>query len=384
MRTRAVAALIVVAAAVAAAGCGGRQPFRIGLLVDCGSILGQDREVTQAAAELPLLDHGAKPVGRKPSQGVRDAAVAGRPVEVVTGCADWTSLRTTIEQGRWLVEKKGANVVIGPFYGASDAFLIRDLAKLYPNVAFVLGVSPAQEVTLRDPPRNLFRFSPDGAQLAAGLGAYAYRTLGWRRAAVVEASFAPLWPEAAGFVAEFCSLGGRVERITTPPWSSLTGGLAKQVWQRADGVMLVAPNIGDTLNFVAGYAGVRPDLARHLLLGPGAYAFADSKMLTQSMPLLRGVTGGDGSPHDVRAPGWVRFRHELDLHFPGLLPPGATPADFPLVLAFYNDVSAVVVGLERAHGAQTGSSRPCRTCSSTRRPGRFASTTTGRPSSTST
>src|SRR6185436_18419554 len=46
MRTSLAAAVLAAVAALAAAGCGGKEPFRIGLLVDCGSIFGPDEEVT--------------------------------------------------------------------------------------------------------------------------------------------------------------------------------------------------------------------------------------------------------------------------------------------------------------------------------------------------
>ena len=59
---------------------------------------------------------------------------------------------------------------------------------------------------------------PTTAQHEAGLGAYAYHELGWRRAAVVADDANPGWAGAAAFTAEFCALGGtdrdRLRRIT--------------------------------------------------------------------------------------------------------------------------------------------------------------------------
>ena len=60
--------------------------------------------------------------------------------------------------------------------------MTRDLAHRYPDAVFVSTFWDEQEVTLRRPATNLFRFAPDYAQQEAGLGAYAYRDLGWRRA----------------------------------------------------------------------------------------------------------------------------------------------------------------------------------------------------------
>ena len=61
----------------------------------------------------------------------------------------------------------------------------------------------------------------------AGVGAYAYHTLGWRTAATVAMSDAFDWAQAAGFDAEFCSLGGTiVKRIWISPGTQDFSGLA--------------------------------------------------------------------------------------------------------------------------------------------------------------
>jgi branched-chain amino acid transport system substrate-binding protein len=80
----------------------------------------------------------------------------------------------------------------------------------------VNGLAGAQVL---DPPPNSFSFLPDAAQWMAGLGAYAYHRLGWRRAATIgdlDENFFH-WAQLAGFIAEFCSLGGTVEtRVWVP------------------------------------------------------------------------------------------------------------------------------------------------------------------------
>jgi branched-chain amino acid transport system substrate-binding protein len=64
----------------------------------------------------------------------------------------------------------------------------------------------------------VFRFAGDAAQGAAGLGDYARSTLGWRRAAVVGEDTLTGTTSVAGFVAEFCGLGGVVTtRLWAPP-----------------------------------------------------------------------------------------------------------------------------------------------------------------------
>ena len=72
----------------------------------------------------------------------------------------------------------------GPI-GGGENVVFRDLARRFPDVTFLASDMGAQETTLRDPPPNYFRYAPTGAQTTAGLGTYAYRDLGWRRAVVV-------------------------------------------------------------------------------------------------------------------------------------------------------------------------------------------------------
>ena len=85
-----------------------------------------------------------------------------------------------------------------------------------PAIAFVNG---SASVRLRRPAPNFFSFHADGAQWSAGAGSYAYRELGWRRAVTITDDHDMFnWSQTAGFVAEFCSLGGTiVKRVRVPP-----------------------------------------------------------------------------------------------------------------------------------------------------------------------
>src|SRR5262249_33933705 len=135
--------------------------------------------------------------------------VAGRHVHLVIGCTGFSLYLRLIAEVRRLGEKDRANVIIGPI-GASDGLLLGDYARRHPNVAFLLTYLSAQGAPLHEPAPKAFRFEPDGAQWVAGLGGYAFHVLGWRNVATVAENSSLLWPEVAGFVAEFCALGGHV------------------------------------------------------------------------------------------------------------------------------------------------------------------------------
>ena len=159
-----------------------------------------------AGAQLALIQQGATAKG-KPSDGLDGATVAGRPIEIVGyGCADDTADKA-IEETRRLVEQEGAEILIGPLSG-DEGIAVANYAKEQPDVTFLNGTSGAQDTTLKVQAPNFFRFHSDGAQWSAGLGDYAYNTLGWKTAAIIGDDYSFPYTSLAGFVAEFCALGG--------------------------------------------------------------------------------------------------------------------------------------------------------------------------------
>jgi branched-chain amino acid transport system substrate-binding protein len=344
MRASWLAATALAAIALVVGGCGeASRTFTIGVITDCEGVFSAYSPDSLAGAELPLLERGGRLAGRGPGDGVKGTKVAGSRVELVQGCAEITYLTQLIENVRRLIEADGANVVVAPLLGQTEGVVLQELARRYPKVTFVLANSYAQEPTLRDPVPNLYRFVGDGAQSEAGLGSYAYHELGWRTAALVLADNSFSWPEAAGFIAEFCALGGQVQRVRAPDGDAAS--VVPRLTTGVDGVALLSRSLPETAGFASSYAKLRPDLARHLVLGPGSL-FGDLKLLPKAAPLLRnGVLSG--SSYDSRVPAWLAFRDEFHKHFPGLtaLP---SPAGAFLVVGFYNAVEATVRALERA------------------------------------
>src|SRR6478752_8801712 len=229
-------ASMAVALLLSAAGCGGSSaaPFKIGVLADCTGLVGATHDWSVAAAELPLLKHGGHLVGKGPAGGVEGAKVAGRRIEIVEGCSETGVYGRLITETRQLVELDHVDAVVGGF-GLSDGIVFRELARRYPTVPFLLVLSVAREATAHRPAANLYRFVPDIEQDTAGLATYAYRTLGWRQAAVMAEYTANGWGGVAAFTAEFCALGGTVQRVLTPDYGA-PGPLLKRVPASADGV----------------------------------------------------------------------------------------------------------------------------------------------------
>jgi len=339
MRAKGALALAVALAfATVAAGCGGSgvRPFRIGILSDCFGPFGGAHELNLADAQVPLIELGAKPRGRKPSSGITSVDVAGRRIELLVGCV--AGSEDVIPEARRLVEEEGARALVGPVT-PEQGMALRQYARLQPNVAFLIQPTAAPELTLDDPARNVFRFAPDAAQTSAGLGSYAYRQLGWRRAAVVADDVPYGWAESAGFIAEFCALGGRIVARHWITFGTDPGAAAAHVPGSADGVYLGAA-VSPMKRFLDRYA------ARHGIEGKvvsNVALFGDPTVI----PTAGGVVVG-GSPSFDPIPAQRTFAAALTKAFPAI--PAASAIN-SLSIPFATGVEAAIAALRRAHGA---------------------------------
>jgi branched-chain amino acid transport system substrate-binding protein len=330
---------IVLASATGCGGSGG-TPIRIGVLSDCYGPFSSGHELIVASAELPLLERGGKLRGPNPSDGIEGASVAGRRVDLLIGCIAGTE--DVLPETRRLVEEDGAQIVVGPLY-PEHGLVVRDYARGRPDTTFLIQPSGAPELTLTNPPPNVFRFTADNAQSAAGLGSYAYNRLGWRTAATVADDSPYGWGTVAGFAAEFCALGGHiVDRQWIPPVTD-TGEAVRGLPSSADGVYL-SPVLSPAHAFLKGYAAAHHDLSRHVVLN--AAVFSDPTVV----PLARGVVAGGSQPFEA-TPAAAAYVAAFTKAFPSI--PAAAASS--LLGAPYRDgVEAALAGLERTHGA-TGS-----------------------------
>ena len=341
MARSALVALGIACAVALAGGCGGEEPLRLGVVVDCqGPFRGlEDGELS--GAELPLLRRGAKLLGSAPSAGVSDAEVAGRPVRLVRGCAEAGEHSVFIQEARRLVEEEHVDAVVG---GAS--VVARDVARLYPEVPFLATTWAAQEVTLRDPAPNLYRVTIDHAQQAAGLGEYAYRELGWRRASVLAAGSTAGWTGAAAFVAEFCALGGRIVRqVYRDPFAPRPDVAQRALEPDPDGVAVFLTPFDDATGVLGDLVQRLDDLPRRLLLW--SEQVDDPQLLQALGRRLDGVALTGWFAAEQPSAALVRYRARYRAAFPGL-PPAF--ADGWWVLTYHDSVEALLTAFERADG----------------------------------
>lgn len=330
LRRLALAGLAAAALALPA-GCGDDDdPLRVGVLVECSGILKAFGDATLAGAELPIEE--------------RDGSAGGRPVELVKGCTELTLSTPLITETRRLIEDEGVDVVVGPV-GETEGVLLRRIARRYPDVTFLLSASAAQEATLREAQPNVFRFSADAAQAAAGLAAYAYHELGWRRAAVAFDYVQASWGSAAGFAAEFCSLGGTVDSQGAFTATRADRAVARQLARDADGVFLT-----DAFNSAAEFLGAyRHAVGRRLparLLLNGYWLSQPHQLAPKGVDLTGVIVGGD-IPFDSERPEWRRYVRAYADAFPEL--PSDSAGDL-LVIPYYLSTEALARALDDVDG----------------------------------
>jgi branched-chain amino acid transport system substrate-binding protein len=328
-------------------GCGTSRPeaLRIGVLASCEGIWGYWYDGSIAASELPFLERDAQLVGPKPRDGVRGATVAGKPVELVFGCGDGLS-EATLSEARRLVERDGVEVLIGPTTLA-EAFAIRAYAAKHPEVTFVAGSASGQAMTLGNPRRNLFRFTPAGTQWMAGLGWYAYHDLGWRKVVTLGDEWSFSYLLHAGFAAEFCALGGKIVKAVWMPAGADPARIATTVPKRGvDG--FVAAGYPD-IRLIESIPQLRGALAERLL-GSGV-VFAEPAVIEALGKRLKGLvyadpTGYGTSTSNRFVAGMERFFPTIGEHVRSVAPPH-----------YYTAMTAVVQALGEVEGDLSGGQR---------------------------
>ncbi len=219
-------ALLVMGGTVAVSGAlatpAQSDEVKIAIMTDCKGAFAFGYEVDTAGAIAALSQYaGAKPKNKKkPTAGMTGGTAGGKDLNLVgIGCGD-ESPALALKETRRLMNQLGADVMIGPLSG-DEAVAIANWAKANPAKTVIIGTAGSQDPTMQIAPKNLFRYHGDGAQWNAGLGEIVYKKLGWRTAALIGDDYSFPWTSAAGIVADFCGIGGKItKRVWTPP----TGG----------------------------------------------------------------------------------------------------------------------------------------------------------------
>src|ERR1700687_65158 len=243
--------------------------IKIGILSDCQGDFGSFYNDDIGGALAVLAAHyGGKASGAKPQDGMTGAKIAGKDIQIVgIGCSDSTANKA-IDETRRLVEQLGADILLGPLCGGEGVAVANYAKTNQPNKTFINGIAGAQEATLRVQAPNFFRFNPDGAQWSAGLGSYAYNKLGWRAAAVIGDDYAFPYTSLAGFIAEFCAIGGNVTKRVWPPLGTTdySSFVARLIPSTYDGLFVGVGGAG-LITFLKQYQQVNGSLKTQHIMG---------------------------------------------------------------------------------------------------------------------
>jgi branched-chain amino acid transport system substrate-binding protein len=319
--------------------------IKVGFLSDCEGDFGSFFEPTISGANLALIrSAGAKPAGEKPSDGVQNATVAGKKIEIVGyGCADATADKA-IEETRRLMEQEGADVMIGPLSG-DEGIAVANYAKEHPDKTFVNGIAGAQDATLKVQAPNFFRYHPDGAQWSAGLGDYAYNTLGWKKAAIIGDDYSFPYTSLAGFVAEYCAIGGQItKRVWAPLGTKDYSSFISQLPNDVDGLYVGIGGSG-LISFIKQYKQQKGRVDTERMMGN---VFWDDPLVLKEVgsDLVGGYTAAMTAA-DSNEPAVQKYNEDLTKAY-GKEIGGLGASVF--TYGYYTGMTALIKGLETVNG----------------------------------
>ncbi len=351
-----VAALSAVFAVGAFGKTAAATPIKIGILSDCQGAFGNQYDADIGGAIAAFVQYaGAKPKNpNKPSAGMTGGSVAGHPLKIVGfGCSN-DRAQTAINETKRLMEQLGADVLIGPLSG-DEAVAVANYAKSHLTKTFINGTAGSQDPTMQIHPPNFFRYNGDGAQWNAGIGDIAYHKLGWRKAAIIMDDYSFGWTSAAGMIADFCGVGGKIVSRVFPPLN--TTDYSSYVRQ------LPSPDKVDGYFWVVGGSGTVPSLkAFQQAYGPlsakkviGNLFFAVTGNFEQVAPQVSGAyTGGFGTPgtdyKGKAALQYVAQQQKIWKQIPPLGPMNTANAFNGFYFNYYKAAWALVKGLTAVKG----------------------------------
>ncbi len=389
------AVLAVLAAAIAASAATAKTsatPIKVAVLSDCqgafGSFDGQDLAGVVAAMSQYA---GAKPVNpNDPRKGWTGGQINGHPLKLVgIGCSN-DKADTAIKETKRLMEQLGADVMIGPLSG-DESIAVANYAKQHPTKTFVDGSAGAQDTTLKVRAKNFFRFNGDGAMWNAGLGDLAYNKLHWKTAAVVADDYSFAWTSAAGFIAEFCAVGGKVTKRVFPPLNTTDySSYAQQMPTNVDGTFVAVGGAG-LIPFLKAYEQAHGPIDGKKFIG-NLFWGTPGQFEQLSTRVVGAYVGGAGTAGDLATPAAKNYANHIIGKWFKTIPPfgaAAPQAASTFTYGYFINTWGLIKGLQAVKGNigpaarrrfRPRSTRPC--CR--RRTGRSIWTSTTRASSPST
>jgi len=321
---------------------------KVAIMADCKGAFGFAYELDIGGAQTAFAQFagGKTKNKKKPSAGMTGIKAGGKNVRIVGyGCGDDTPA-TALKETRRLMLQLKADVMVGPLSG-DEAVAIANWAKPRPAKTVIIGTAGSQDPTLQIAPKNVFRYHGDGAQWNAGIGEIVYKKLGWRSAAIIMDDYSFGWTSAAGIIADFCAIGGKITKRVFPPLN--TTDYSSYVRQ------LPRPGQVDGYFWVVGGTGTGPALkAFEQAYGPIKADEHSGNLFLWFLtgkedvaPRMIGVyVGGFGTAPGLKG---VKAANQYRAFVAKLYP--GQPADDGFFYNYYQGTRALIIGLNKSKGA---------------------------------
>jgi branched-chain amino acid transport system substrate-binding protein len=324
--------------------------IKVAIMTDCKLAFGfaYEPDIGGAQAAFAQYAHGKAVNKKKPSAGMTGITVAGKSIKIVGyGCGNDTVPLAVTETKR-LMEQLGADVMVGPLSG-DEAVSVANYAKAHPTKTFIIGTAGSQDPTMQIAPKNMFRYHGDGAQWNAGIGEIAYKKLHWRKAAIIEDDYSFGWTSAAGMIADFCAIGGKITKRVFPPLN--TTDYAPFVRQlpppnQVDGYFSTVGGTG-TSAMLKAYEQSYGKLDPKKWIGNLFFSFLGADKVV-APKLVGAYIGGFGTGPGLKTAQAKAYESKVAAIYPGLN--GGNYAD-GFVYNYYNAAWALVQGLTKSGGA---------------------------------
>jgi branched-chain amino acid transport system substrate-binding protein len=357
LASAALAIAAVTGVASASSGAASATPIKIGVMSDCKGAFGSFDAQDQAGVYAALSQYaGAKPKDpNDPRKGITGGSIAGHPIKIVAvGCGS-DNADLAIKETRRIVEQNSADIMIGPLSG-DESVAIAKYAKAHPTKTFVDGAAGAQDTTLKVRAPNFFRFNGDGAQWNAGLGDLAYNKLGWKTAAVIQDNYSFGWTSAAGFIAEFCAVGGKVVQRVNPPLNTTDySTYAAQLKTNVDGTFVAVGGAG-LIPFLKAYEQAHGKIDSKKFIG-NLFWGTPGEFESLSTDVSGAYVGGAGTAGDLATPAAQNYANKIIGKWFKQIPPGgaaAPQAASTFTFGYYINTWGLIKGLQAVKGDLSG------------------------------
>ena len=267
-----------------------------------------------------------------------NSTAGGKKIVVIEEATDATP-QLAIEKAKKLIEKDKVDILFGPLSGDEGVAIAR-LSKKYPKVTFVNTTASASEATNQSPSKNFFRFHGDAAQWSGGVGEIAYKTLGYRKVAIIADDYSFPYANAGGFATGFCKAGGT---IVGAQWPALgTKDYSSQIAALPKDVDAIYAGLGgaDAVQFLK--QAVQFGLKKPLI---GGAILADGTVLGSKADIgdaaLNTIAGGPVPDDSYTSPEYEKFKAQLAAA-------GTGPNIFSVL--GYNSAKSMLAGLVAVKG----------------------------------